>query len=201
MWLPLAGLLLLWPVGRAGAQVAWDAPWLVPPGVAGEGLGVHLVDVSGGGLGLAATWRSPRGGYGLRGGIVEAAGDEIGIFGGIDFSGRLARATSEQPLEVDWVFGAGLGVADWVRLSVPVGITVGHTFREEGAAFTPYVTPRLFFDALFGGDGRGPGDNDDADLGLAVDIGLDVQLPNTGFLIRFGGSLGDREAVSLGLVF
>ena len=194
----LLAVLLALPSGRAAAQIAWDAPYLVPPGPS-ESLGIYLMDVHGGGLGAMAAWRSPRARYGLRGGIAESHDDDIGIFGGIDFSGPITRANSDFPLDVDWVFGAGLGVSDWVTVSVPLGLTVGHTFRDGGAAFTPYLIPRIFLDAAFN---RGRGDDDsDAGLGLAVDIGLDLRLPDTGFLIRFGGSLGDREAVALGLVF
>jgi hypothetical protein len=60
------------------------------------------------------------------------------------------------------------------------------------------VSPRVVLDLLFGGDG--PEDDTDADLELAVDIGLDLRLSQD-FLIRFGGTLGDREGVAIGVVF
>jgi len=199
-WLMLGTVLLLVPATRAEAQIAWDAPYLVPPAPT-PGLGIYLMDVHGGGLGVMGMWRSPRSTYGLRGGIAESHDDDIGILGGIDFAGDITRASSEFPLDVDWVFGAGLGVSDWVRVTVPLGLTMGHTFRDSGAAFTPYITPRIFLDVAFDSEDRRGRDDSEADLGLAVDIGLDLRLPRSGFIIRFGGSLGDREAVALGLVF
>jgi hypothetical protein len=195
----LAASLLLLPGGHAAAQIAWDAPWLVPPGP-GSGFGIYLMDVHGGGLGVMGAWRSPTGRYGLRGGLAEVPRDDLGGFGGIDFSGPITRANYDFPLDVDWVFGAGLGVGDRVRLSVPFGLNLGHTFRDAGAAFTPYITPRVIFDARFDDDDNGRGDDSNADLEFAADIGLDLRFPRAGFLIRFGGTLG-RDAVAVGLVF
>jgi len=191
----LLGLLLL-PAAPATAQIAWDAPWLVPPGPT-RGFGLYLMDVNGGGLGFMGAWRSASSRYGLRAGLAEAPNDDLGGFGGIDFSGPVTRASYDFPLDVDWVFGAGVGVADWVRLSVPLGLNLGHTFRDEGATFTPYITPRVIFDAAFA---TGRRDHSDADLEFAADIGLDLRLPRTGFLVRFGGTLG-RDAVAVGIVF
>jgi hypothetical protein len=195
MMLLLSMLLLI--TGRAAAQIAWDAPYLVPP-AAPPGFGIYLMDVHGGSLGLMGAWRSRTGGYGLRAGIAESRDDDVGVFGGVDFSGRVHRANANFPLDVDWVFGAGLGVADWVRVSVPLGLTLGHTFRGDGATFVPYITPRIFLDAAFDDDRE---DDTDTDLGLAVDLGMDLRFARSGFIVRFGASLGDREAVAIGLVF
>jgi hypothetical protein len=56
-------------------------------------------------------------------------------------------------------------------------------------------------DAFFGG-GR---ESSDLALVLAVDLGLDLQLATTGALsgstIRFGATLGRRNAIALGVVF
>lgn len=43
-------------------------------------------------------------------------------------------------------------------------------------------------------------DMDDSDLGFAVDLGFDVAL-SRGWLLRFGASLGDHEALAFGIVF
>lgn len=194
--LPLLLALVLLPAAPAAAQVAWDAPWLVPPVPSSE-FGIYLMDVHGGSLGVTGLWRSPTGRVGLRGGIAEARDDDIGVLFGVDVAGNITRASSVFPLDVAWNFGAGLGVADWVRLTVPLGITLGHTFSAEGTSFTPYLTPRVFLDAAFD---RSEADDSEADLGLAVDIGLDVRLARR-FLVRFGAALADRDAVAIGLVF
>ena len=197
--------LLLAPV-PAAAQVAWDGPFLMPPRQTGS-LGIYLTDMEGGGLGAMATWRSSGWNYGLRAGISEGADEDLGIFGGIDFSGTINRSTDEFPLDIDWVLGAGLGVADGIRLSAPLGLSVGHTFPAEGAIFTPWLTPRVFLDARFGRDDEPAGEDDtDVGLGLAADLGLDLRLnPGRGALagltIRFGASFGDREAFAIGVVF
>jgi len=191
----LSGLLLL-AAAPASAQIAWDAPWLVPPGPA-AGMGLYLMDAYGGGLGFLGTWRSPTRQYGLRAGLADTPQDDLGGFGGIDFSGRVSRASYDFPLDVDWVFGAGIGVGSRVRLSVPFGLNLGHTFVSEDATFTPYLTPRLVLDAAFAGGRR---EHTNSDLDFVADIGLDVRLPRTRFLLRFGGTLG-RDAVAFGIVF
>ena len=200
----LAGLLLAVPAAVQG-QVAWDGPYLVPPR-AEPSLGIYLMEMEGGGLGVMGAWRSYGWNYGLRGGIAES-GDEVGVFGGIDFAGALNRSTDEFPLDIDWVFGAGVGAGDGVRVSVPVGLTGGHTFRTEGANITPWITPRVHLDAIFGRDVPEGEDDSDVGLGVAFDLGIDLQLTAassrtlSGVTIRFGASMGDREAIGFGLVF
>lgn len=194
----MSAAVLLFPAeGRA--QVAWDSPMLMPPGV-GDGFGLYLADVEGGSLGVIGTWRAPGWNFGIRGGVAEAPGDNVGIFAGFDVNGALTRASNSFPLDVDWLFGAGLGVADGVRLSAPVGLSVGRAFDAEDVTFTPFVTPRVVLDAFLDDDDDGPDDGDDLDLELAVDLGLDVRFTRD-FLVRFAGTLGDRNGVAIGLVF
>ncbi|HEX6559342.1 MAG TPA: hypothetical protein VF021_07760 [Longimicrobiales bacterium] len=184
--------MLLFGAGRAAAQ-AWDAPYYVPPAVT-PGLGIYLMDVAGGDLGVGLTWRPRAGSFGLRAGIAETPVNDIGVFGGIDFSGPITRSNYNFPLDVDWVFGAGLGVSDYVLVTVPLGVTLGHTFHGQGASFTPYLTPRVSLDAAFNNG------NSDADLALTVDFGLDLRFSQR-FLVRFGAAMGDHEALGIGLVF
>ncbi len=171
----------------------------IPP----AGLGLYLADVAGGNLGLIGTWRSANAPSRLefRFGIAESGpgdGDINGLFG-VTISGLLARQSGDLPFDLSWLAGAGLGFGDWVLITIPVGISAGRTFPAEGFTITPYVTPRLFLDAAVG-DEDGPGDDDDTDLGLSVDLGFDIGL-RRGWALRFGASLGDHEAFAFGIVF
>jgi hypothetical protein len=194
----LAAALVL-PAG-ASAQTAWDSPLLLPPRPQ-PGLGIYLADMHAGGLGVLGAWRSSTWNYGLRFGLSEGSGDEdVAVFGGVDYTGLINTATSDFPLDVDWMFGAGAGISDGVLFSVPLGLTLGVSFQGEDARFVPFMTPRVVLDAFFGNDVRG----NDLDLDLAVDVGLDLRLmrgPLAGKSIRFAASLGDRDALAAGVVF
>jgi hypothetical protein len=189
------GLALLVPA-LAQAQMAWDSPMLMPPRQP-DGFGVYLADVHAGGLGVLLGWRAPGWNFGVRGGIADARRDDIGALGGIDVSGSLTRATADFPLDIDWVFGAGIGIDRGARISLPLGLSIGHEFRGDGVTFQPYGTPRVVLDAFLGGD---RGRRDDVRLGFAVDLGLDLRFTQA-FLVRFGATIGDREAVAIGLAF
>ena len=192
----LAALLLVPCAARA--QVAWDTPLLMAPGEA-PGWGMYLAEVHGGGLGVIGAWRSPTWNFGVRGGLAET-GDQLGIFAGIDFSGPLVRETPEFPLDVDYVFGAGLGTGNGVRVSLPAGLIVGYTFPAEGVTFTPYASPRVILDAFIDRGVAADEESSQARLAAAVDLGLDVRLQQN-FIIRFGATLGDHDGVAIGLVF
>ena len=187
-------LVVLVP-SQLAAQV-WEAPFLMPPAPP-PGFGIYLMDVEAGEIGAMVTYRGQPYGLGLRGGIAESGNDDVGVFGGFDYNGNIHRESRDFPLDVDWVFGAGLGVSDGVLLSVPFGLTLGHTFPADNAVFKPYFTPRVHLDAFFGDP------EDDTDFGFSLDLGLDLQLSRSRSapVIRFGASLGDHEAVALGLVF
>ena len=90
----VAGVLLAFCLGMVGtiqAQVAWDAPLMVPPAAEG-GLGIFLIDAAGAGanVGVLGTWRArtgqPR--MGLRFGIADRDGDDdLAVIAGADFAG------------------------------------------------------------------------------------------------------------------
>jgi hypothetical protein len=200
-WLFAALFALLVSPAVARAQMAWDSPFLMPPRV-GDGLGVFLIDVHGGGLGALLTWRAPRWNFGVRAGLADGGRDDIGLIAGIDVNGNIVRESSEVPLDIDWVFGAGLGIDDGARISLPLGLSLGHAFQGGDVTFVPYATPRVVLDAFLGDDDDDPprGDDDDVAFRFAVDLGLDMRF-SPSFLLRFGATVGDREGVALGLVF
>jgi hypothetical protein len=200
----VAGMMLCG--SGAHGQTAWDAPLLLPPRPA-DGFGIFLADMHEGGVGVLGMWRSSTWNYGLRAAVSEGSGGEgIALSGGVDYSGAVNRSSDDFPLDIDWVFGAGLsiddGVREGIRVSLPLGLSAAHSFQAESARFTPYITPRVMLDAFFNSNsGR-----DDLELGLAADLGLDLTFasgggPFNGLTIRFGATLGDRDAIAVGLVF
>lgn len=200
LWLAAGALssLLFLAVPAARAQVAWDSPYFLPPG-APAGWGVYLVDPAhGSGLGVLGTWRatSAPGGLGFRLGLAEDRRDELAVYGGVDLSGSLVRASNDTPVDVAWVTGVGVSVGDAGLVSFPLGISVGRKFRTEDVTFNPYITPRVVLDAWFGSDRP----RRSTDLELAVDLGVDLVF-QPGWGVRFGATLGDRSAVGIGLSF
>lgn len=182
---------------RASAQAAWDAPMLLAPG-APAGFGIHLIDPHpGNGLGILGTWRANPApvGLGFRLGLAEGAGDGVALIGGVDVSGAVFRSDTELPVDVMWFLGAGAGIDDDVIASFPAGVSAGVAFAGDQVQFRPYVAPRIVLDAFFGDDV-----DDGLDLGLAVELGLDLAFSKP-WAIRAAGSFGDRDAVSIGMVF
>lgn len=179
--------------GNATAQVAWDAPLLVPPRV-DAGFGVYLMDPDGGDIGVMGTWRPEQTRLGLRAGLADDAADDVSFFAGADFSRLIATVSREFPLDVAWVIGGGAGFGDHVLFSFPAALTVGRTFSDDDAHFTPFASPRVMLDVAIG-DG-----DDEFDLGLAFDLGLDVAF-QPDWKVRFGATFGDREALGIGVVF
>lgn len=188
------------PAAPVRAQVAWDGPLLVGPQTP-PGWGIFLVDPEyDSGIGFLTTWRSG-GPIGLRIGLTEDAGDDLALFGGVDFSSGIAEASDTFPLNVAWVTGIGAGIGDDAVISFPLGISLGRAFQSESVIFSPYFTPRIVLDAFLGGEGRGRGDDgDDVNLGLALDFGLDLAF-DPGWTIRFAISGGDRDALGIGVSF
>lgn len=196
--LALAATLLTAAAGAA--QVAWDAPSLMAPG-APEGWGIHLFDPDPGDVGVFAAWRAEPApvGLGFRVGIADDARDDLSVLGGLDVSGSIYRGTGEVPMDVIWFAGAGLGVGDDVLLSFPAGISLGWRFSGPDVVFRPYVAPKIVLDAFLGDEGRPHrfGDDDDLDLVGALEIGMDLAF-SPSFMLRFGASVGDRDAISIG---
>lgn len=193
----IAGIAAFWASPLMG-QVAWEAPLFVSPETP-VGWGLYLVDPGpSDGIGVLTTWRG--GGPGFRIGLAEDGGDDLSVYGGVDFSNRLVNASADFPVHVSWVAGAGFGVGDDLALSFPLGLSIGRAFNADTVLFSPYIAPRLVLDAFFGRDGGNGQGDDDIDLGFAMDLGLDLNF-DPGWAVRFGVSLGDRDAIGIGLSF
>jgi hypothetical protein len=197
--------------GRVEGQLAWESPTLYSPG-GPAGFGIHLMEPwPSSEIGVMGTFRSAPipSGLGFRLGLGEGPGpddDDLAVFGGVDLGGTVMTATGEVPIDVLWMTGAGFGVGnDDFVLTFPLGLSVGARLDAEGATFVPYTVPRVVLDACLGDDeerfpNRFCGGDEDLDLDLAVDIGVDIVF-SPPWVIRFAASLGDRDAILIGLNF
>lgn len=201
----LAAAALLTVPAEVQAQVYWDSPFHMGPDLT-DGLGLHLVDPDrpgpGSGVGAMVTWRrgSIPGGIGLRFGLAEGFRDDLTGFGGVDVSGLLLARTEEFPLDLIWATGAGAGIGDYALISFPLGLYVGRSFVGDGVRFSPYAGPRLNLDGHLGREAPQGADDDELDLIFALDLGGDIVFGD-GLAVRFGASVGDRNALSIGAVF
>ncbi|HSR40806.1 MAG TPA: hypothetical protein VLL48_01510, partial [Longimicrobiales bacterium] len=99
--------------------------------------------------------------------------------------------------------GAGIGFEDDALLSFPAGLSLGWLFAGDQVAFQPYLAPKVVLDAYLGDDdgprnGDGPRDDDDLDLSGALELGMDLHFQPS-FTLRAAASLGDRDALSIGI--
>jgi len=194
----LAACCLLALAGEARAQVAWESPMLLSPRPV-AGTGIYLIDAAGAGLGVLGTWRGPGQRMALRLGVTEGGGgDGVAVLGGIDMMAPLATVSPDFPLDISWFTGVGAGYADWLVVSVPLGITIGRTFGDPQVRFTPYLSPRIVADLHL--DRDGPEDRNELDLNVAVDLGFDVRFQQ-GWTLRLGAGLGTRDGIAVGLIF
>jgi hypothetical protein len=189
--------MALSPVG-ARAQLAWDSPLLVHPH-APHGWSLLLADpYPGRDVAVMASWRTAAMpvGFGVRLGLGEGVDGDLALFGGADASGELIRRSADIPFDVVWVVGGGASLSDDVLVSLPAGLVAGWSLDAGEVVFQPYVGPRVVLDAWIGG--REPGEGDDLQLEATVDLGFDLRLAG-GWTVRFGATIGDREALAVGL--
>jgi hypothetical protein len=184
---------LLIAAASAEAQIAWDAPPLVSP-AAPAGVSLFLFSPAGGDLGGLLTFRHAAGpvGVGYRFSVTDdGPGDGVAFGAGIDISGFLARGLEESELDVMWFSGAGLGLGDETVVSFPLGALIGWTGGEGGTTLSPYAGGHIALDIS-------SLEQDNVNLGASADLGLDIGL-SSGLLIRFGASVGDRDALAVGV--
>jgi hypothetical protein len=177
----------------ASAQILWDAPPLVSP-VVPAGLSLFVLSPAGGDLGGLVTFRHEAGpvGLGYRFAISdETAGNGVAIAGGVDISGFLSRGVEGSDVDVMWWSGAGIGVGRETAVSIPVGALVGWSGQGGDVILSPYAGGHVTLDITTFAQ-------DNVRLGGSFDLGLDVVL-SSGWMVRFGGSVGDRDALALGV--
>lgn len=184
-------------------QIAWETPRMLGPDTQG-GLGVHWLQAEslpGDGEALLVTWQPPGlpEGVFLRGGAGTGAGGETAGFGGIDVRSRIATAREGQPLDIAWIAGAGVGVGEYLLVTVPAGITAGHTWASGSVWFAPYVGVGLAMDYRRTLDSERDSFDDEFEVHPTADLGLDLSLDSgRRFILRAAASLGDRQAIALG---
>jgi hypothetical protein len=177
----------------ASAQVVWDAPTMIRPG-APSGLSLLLLEpYPGNEIGALVLWRqSPAPvGLGLRVGIAEDPSGDLAALFGIDVSGTLARLEGAGEPHAIWWSGAGLGVGEELVATFPAGVVLGWSIEGDDVVFSPSVGGHVALDIL-----TGPGE--ELEIESSLDLGLDLGF-NSGLQVRFGASVGDREALAFGL--
>ena len=190
----LVALLALALATPASAQIAWESPPFISP-IAPAGLSLFVLRADADRLGALATYRPEAGaaGLGYRFAITEENGpdEDVAIAGGIDVSGFLAQGIENAEVDVAWWSGIGASVGNETAVSIPLGIIVGWSGESDtGVVFSPYGGGHVALDFV-------SGEGDDVDFSGAIDIGGDIVL-TSGWMIRFGASFGDREALALG---
>lgn len=189
----MATLLFTSLAAPAAAQIAWDSPALISPAVPG-GLSLFFMNPAGGDTGGLVTFRADAGpvGLGFRGGLADESGTgDLAFSGGLDVSGFLARGVEDSEVDVIWWAGGGVGIGSETVFSAPLGIVLGWTGAGGDVLFSPYGGGHVVLD-LSSVDG------DNVSFNGVVDLGLDLVL-DSGWMIRFGASLGDRESLALGV--
>ncbi|MGQ0816359.1 MAG: hypothetical protein ACT4O1_18170 [Gemmatimonadota bacterium] len=189
--------------GNALAQAGWDAPTFFSPRPMDD-IGIYvfqtdfdsrIVDDA---TGLKLIWRqSGNLNLGVHAGTADL--DDVGnaILLGAEFYGPLTSLTANTGLIMSWGLGAGAVFGDdYIDLSIPLGVSIGVGLGTGGVSLLPYVHPRVSLDV----SSVEIGDNEETEtnIGLTIDLGLDVNLGDR-FIVRAGGSFGDRDAFGAGI--
>jgi hypothetical protein len=189
----MATLLLALVSAPAAGQIAWDSPALISPAVP-SGFSLFALNPAGGDFGALGTFRHAAGpiGLGYRAAISDESGTgDLALSGGIDVSGYLARGVEGSEVDVIWWAGGGLGIGSETLVTAPLGVVLGWTGDGGDVLLSPYGGAHVVLDVY-----SGPGDGVRFDA--VIDLGLDLVL-NSGWMVRFGASLADRESLALGV--
>lgn len=185
------------------AQIAWDTPRMIGPETP-AGLGVYWTRAEvlpGDDDAVFGTWALPAtgGSVVLRGGFGKGVAEEEAVFGGVDVRAAIARHSDTQPFDVEWTGGAGFGVGEYLLVSVPFALSVGRSWSSGTVWFAPYVTAGIALDYRHGDSDFVP--EEEFEVQATAGVGADVSFDSARrFILRFGGALGDRQAVAVGLM-
>jgi hypothetical protein len=183
------------PAAPVSAQ-AWDAPTFFSPRP-GEDLGIYVIDADGfDDPGFAAIWRQEGNiNLGVRAGL--AGGDHFSV--GAEFYGPLDILGPGSPLLLSWIVGAGATFNDATWLRIPLGVSAGLDLGSTGPVrIMPYVHPRVAFDLV--AFDTPSGEETESEVNLDVDLGADIGLGRQ-FVLRVGYTIGDRDAMGVGIAY
>jgi hypothetical protein len=108
----------------------------------------------------------------------------------------LLRKSAEFPLDLMMTYGAGASWGEYLQIALPVGISGGRMYESPTFRFNPYTSARAVAEG-YAGHARPRGD---LTVALAIDVGADLTFGSArSFTLRTGASLGDRQAVVLGI--
>jgi hypothetical protein len=187
--------------GSASAQAGWDAPTFFSPRQMDD-VGIYAFKTDAGSIGdptgLKLIWRqSGNLNLGVHAGTADLSDVGEAILLGGEFYGPLTGATASTGLIMSWGLGAGAVFGDnYIDLSVPLGVSIGMNLGTGGVSILPYVHPRVSLDVS--SVGSGAAEETETNVGLTIDLGVDVGLGER-FILRAGGSFGDRDAFGAGL--
>jgi hypothetical protein len=185
------------------AQMAWDIPRLAgPESVSGMGIYWTRAEVlAGDDDAVFGTFSLPRtgGAITLRGGIGTGVAGENAFFGGVDLRAPIATHTDTQPFDIAWSGGAGLGFGEYFLVSAPFAVSIGRSWASSSVWFAPHVSVGATLDYRFGDSDFAPDEEFEvqATAGVGADVSFDAARR---FVVRVAASLGERQAVAVGLV-
>lgn len=185
----------------AQAQIAWDTPRMIGPETPG-GFGAYWMRsgaLPGDGDAAFGTFTLPGTGGAiiLRGGVGNGANEEPAGFGGIDLRAPIARHSAEQPLDLEWFAGVGVGIGQYQLASMPMGVSAGRSWSSGAVWFAPYVSLGATLEYRRGEEAPDEEFIVEPTAGVGVDLAFD---PGRRFVVRAATSLADRQAVSVGLL-
>ncbi len=199
----LATLALALTLRPAHAQIAWDTPRFVGP-ESPAGLGVYWMraeTLPDDHNAVFGTFSLPGtdGAVTVRGGIGTGVAEENAAFGGVDLRAPIARHSATQPPDLEWSGGAGIGVGEYLLASVPFAVSAGRSWSSGSVWFAPYVSVGATLDYRYGDSDLVPDEEFEiqATAGVGVDLAFD---PAQRFVVRAAAALGERQAVSVGMV-